>query len=459
MQRTVRRITGLQPARSLLRDARMNARVLIASLALAGCAATDGNDDDGSYAASLTAAEAQQVLDLANYPAYDAAAFDDAVSLDVRAAAAIAAHRAGADGTYPSPDDNPFDSVAELDGVSYVGTTALAKLLAYADAHPAPTRERIETVWFEGWQAEIVVWGVNTVPIGVLRGLLDDRAAENLIAARPFASLAAVGNVALIGPSALTALRGQARTWWFARANQPPAGLAGTFDGVTFDEATAAKALEIANTHTRTQMVDGGVYGNGASVIVGNRPYATLGAVAGLSGVGTSTMQGLHAYATQLLATPHGTVPENGECAATSECAANLICVGTTIYDVGHCRPSWMGGTFTSTTDHVIPDGGAAVTSSLQVTGLATVAEDAIVHLDIAHPNPAQLYITLTQPSSAESLIWDVDSAGHARVVIGSNLERDSSVNGTWTLAVRDTQAGDAGVLRGWSLELTSRYD
>jgi len=443
----------------LLSVARMHARVLLASVALVGCASTGDGDDDGSYAASLTAGEAQRVLDLVNYPSHDAAALDDEVGLDGRAATAIVAHRAGLDGRYPSPDDDPFDSLAELDAIPYVGTTALARLLAYADAHPAPARERIENVWFEGWQAEIVVWGANTVPAGVLRGLLDDRAAENLIAARPLANLAAVGNVALIGPNALTALRGQARTWWFARANQAPSGLAGTFDGVSFDEATAAKALEIANTHTRTQMVEGGVYGNGASVIVGNRPYSTLAAVAALSGVGTSTMQGLHAYATRLLGAPHGTVPEDGECAATSDCAANLICVGTTVYDVGHCRPSWMGGTFTSTTDHVIPDGGAAVASSLEVSGLATVPEDAIVNLDITHPNPAQLTITLTQPSSAESLIWDVDSAGHARVVIGSSLERDSSVNGTWTLRVRDTQVGGAGVLRGWSLELTSRYD
>jgi DNA uptake protein ComE-like DNA-binding protein len=449
----------LKRAQGLLPIARMNARVLVVLVALAGCAATEGSEDDGAYAASLTAAEAQRVLDLVNYPAYDQTALDDTIGLDARAAAAIAAHRAGVDGKYPSVDDDPFDALAELDDVSYVGATALAKLLAYAEAHPAPARERIENVWFEGWQAEIVVWGANTVPVGVLNGLLDNRAAANVIAARPFANLAAVGNVALIGPNALTALRGQSRTWWFARANHAPASLAGTFDGVTFDEPTAAKALEIANTRTRTQMVEGGVYGNGASVIVGNRPYDSLAAVAAVAGVGASTMQTLHAYATSLLVAPHGTVPEDGECAATSDCGANLVCAGTTIYDTGTCRPAWMAGTFTSTTDHVIPDGGDAVTSSLQVSGLATVPEDAIVHLDIDHPNKAQLYITLTQPSSGESLIWDVDSAGLARVVIGYNLERDSAVNGTWTLAVRDIEAGDAGVLRGWSLELTSRYD
>jgi subtilisin-like proprotein convertase family protein len=65
----------------------------------------------------------------------------------------------------------------------------------------------------------------------------------------------------------------------------------------------------------------------------------------------------------------------------------------------------------------------------------------------------------LVQPSSGESVIWDVDSAGLARVVVGSQLERDSEVNGTWTLQLTDHFGGAAGTLRGWSLELTSRFD
>jgi subtilisin-like proprotein convertase family protein len=38
-------------------------------------------------------------------------------------------------------------------------------------------------------------------------------------------------------------------------------------------------------------------------------------------------------------------------------------------------------------------------------------------------------------------------------------MELDSNVNGTWTLQVIDTQGGEAGTLRSWSLELTSRWD
>lgn len=167
-------------------------------------------------------------------------------------------------------------------------------------------------------------------------------------------------------------------------------------------------------------------------------------------------MYGLHAYATALLAPG---VAEDGECSATADCATGLICSGLTIDPVGHCRPSWMSGTFSESTSVAIPDNATPITRSLVVSGLATVAEDLIVHLDIDHPRPEDLYVTLTQPSSAETLIWDVDSSGHATVVVGWGLERDSAVNGTWTLQVTDFFAGNTGTLRGWSLELTSRYD
>lgn len=84
--------------------------------------------------------------------------------------------------------------------------------------------------------------------------------------------------------------------------------------------------------------------------------------------------------------------------------------------------------------------------------------EDIIVHLDLVHPRKADLRIVLTQPSSAESLVWEVGSTGAARVVpLGA--EFDSGVNGQWTLQVIDTQGGSVGTLRGWSLELTSRWD
>src|SRR5690606_36351233 len=116
------------------------------------CAVSDDPFEEASaFAQTLTPAEAQRVLDLVNYPALDREALDTAVGLDARAANAIAELRAGADGRLPSHDDEYFEHIEELDAVPYVGDSALQKLAAYAQAHPAPAAETHEGVAFRGW--------------------------------------------------------------------------------------------------------------------------------------------------------------------------------------------------------------------------------------------------------------------------------------------------------------------
>ncbi len=280
----------------------------LALVLLAACGQPDdavlGDDALGTsgLALGLTAQDAAAVLALVNYPGTTSGVLDNDVMLDTRAAKNIIAARDGADAVELTADDKPYASIAALDAVPYVGDAAFERLLAFAKAHPAPADVTVEGVAFTGWQAETVTWAVNTVELGVLNGLLDDRAAANLFAARPFASVAAVGQVALVGPNALTAMRGQARTWWRAMRGgpvvTPPAGpLAGTFDGVAFDEATAAKALRLANESAREVMVANGISAAPAAAIVGNRPYTTVGQVAAVGGVGTATMQALQKWA------------------------------------------------------------------------------------------------------------------------------------------------------------------
>jgi hypothetical protein len=280
-------------------------RLFLTILLVPGCVSEIDGESDGAstVAITLSTTDAALILNLVNYPGTDEAVLDDAAGLDSRAAAGIVAHRAGADGISPSSDDDLFDDIAELDAIAYVGDVAFSKLQSYAQANPAPAAESVEGVFFRGWESETVTWGVNNVDHGVLDGMLDSRAAASLVAGRPFANVTQMGPMAYVGVGALERLRQEAPAWWTAMNAAPPEttpapSLAGTFDGVTFDQATAEIALDIANRATRDQMVSNGVYGNGASVIVGNRPYTTLRAVSELSGVGTSTMQGLHAYAT-----------------------------------------------------------------------------------------------------------------------------------------------------------------
>lgn len=75
------------------------------------------------------------VLALVNDPQVDFELLDDDVGLDKRAATNIIVHRNGLDQQVGTSDDNPFDTVGELDKVKFVGASALGKLLAYAEAN------------------------------------------------------------------------------------------------------------------------------------------------------------------------------------------------------------------------------------------------------------------------------------------------------------------------------------
>ena len=139
--------------------------------------------------------------------------------------------------------------------------------------------------------------GGERVDVTVLDGMLDARAAGALVAHRPFASVTAMGPLPYIGGAALGRLRAEAGAWWFAlRAGVAPP-LAGVFDGVTFDDATAAVALDIANLASAPQLQQHGMTATTAGLIVAHRPYVTLAAVAAVDGVGSATMLALRGYA------------------------------------------------------------------------------------------------------------------------------------------------------------------
>lgn len=182
------------------------------------CLASGEGDDDGegAFSISVSAADTALVLDLVNYPRTDAATLDGPAGLDARAAAAIVAYRDGGDRLAISPDDNLFDSLAELDAVKYVGDSALTKLIAYAQAHPAPATVTVETVTFSGWEAEAVVWGASHATAAELDDFLDSRAAIALAGRAPYTTIAQVAAVAYVGPSALRLLQAHAPAWWRA---------------------------------------------------------------------------------------------------------------------------------------------------------------------------------------------------------------------------------------------------
>ena len=112
------------------------------ALALCGCGGAveapepaDGRDEaffaGGKGDGGLSAAEVAAVLTLANTADFEE--LDDGVPLDRRAAEGIWTHRVGPDGVPGTADDDPFDTLAELDAVPWVGPAALQAMLAYAD--------------------------------------------------------------------------------------------------------------------------------------------------------------------------------------------------------------------------------------------------------------------------------------------------------------------------------------
>lgn len=104
---------------------------LVAALA-SGCAAE--GDELATDDADLTegSAEARAVLALVNDGAVDAQELTREAKVTAGVAAAIVAHRNGADGRMGTADDDPYDSLREVDAIPDVGPATIKKLFEYA---------------------------------------------------------------------------------------------------------------------------------------------------------------------------------------------------------------------------------------------------------------------------------------------------------------------------------------
>lgn len=137
---------------------------LLPLLALVSACAVDGDEpeladgvDDsflsgGKDDSLIGENEARAVLALANGADFET--LDDDVGLDRRAAEHMVAHRDGLDEIAGTADDDPFDSLAELDAVKWVGPRAFGKLRAYVIANglvPRPDDCLIISEYIESW--------------------------------------------------------------------------------------------------------------------------------------------------------------------------------------------------------------------------------------------------------------------------------------------------------------------
>lgn len=205
----------------------MRALSLLATLPMLGglalgvaTTACDGGDagDDGvsTVTGSLAegSAEAMGVLHFLNADSTTVALLDVDVALDARAAKALIAHRDGKDGKVGTKDDDAFDTIAEVDAVSYVGASALEKLSVYCTAHGWVPRGSdvlgtFDNVVFTVDEGIATLALANTATQEHLdKDLqLDSRAAANIVAARPIGTMLALSKVSYVGTTALRALK------------------------------------------------------------------------------------------------------------------------------------------------------------------------------------------------------------------------------------------------------------
>ncbi|NEA67912.1 S8 family serine peptidase [Streptomyces sp. SID12488] len=136
-------------------------------------------------------------------------------------------------------------------------------------------------------------------------------------------------------------------------------------------------------------------------------------------------------------------------------CGAGLADATKTVQAVSGTGGGTTGTVFSSSTAVSVPDNGAAVESSIAVTGRTGNAPSALqVGVDITHTYRGDLVITLvapdgtTYPLKASSTSDSADNVNTTYTVDASS----ETANGTWKLRVQDVAASDTGKINSWKL-------
>ncbi|MFI9154050.1 S8 family serine peptidase [Streptomyces sp. NPDC053367] len=113
------------------------------------------------------------------------------------------------------------------------------------------------------------------------------------------------------------------------------------------------------------------------------------------------------------------------------------------------------GTTFSSTSAVAIPDGGAAITSPITVSGISGNAPSTLkVGVNITHTYRGDLVIDLIAPDGSAYRLKSSsssDSADNVNTTYTVNASTEVA-NGTWKLRVQDVYSADSGTLNSWNL-------
>ncbi|MCZ4510033.1 M4 family metallopeptidase [Streptomyces sp. ActVer] len=152
-----------------------------------------------------------------------------------------------------------------------------------------------------------------------------------------------------------------------------------------------------------------------------------------------------------------GTLAVAGELYGTTSAEYTAVQNAWAGINVG-ARPGGGGGggtSFESTTAVAIPDNGAAVTSSITVTGQAGNAPtNLVVTPNITHTWRGDLVVDLVAPDGTSYRLKPFSSSDSADNVTEPYTVNASSevANGTWQLKVQDQAAQDTGRINGWKI-------
>ncbi|MBA2809083.1 M4 family metallopeptidase [Streptomyces sp. KM273126] len=152
-----------------------------------------------------------------------------------------------------------------------------------------------------------------------------------------------------------------------------------------------------------------------------------------------------------------GTLAAAGELYGTTSAEYTAVQNAWAGINVG-ARPGGGGGggtTFENTTAVSIPDNGAAVSSSITVSGrTGNAPSNLAVAVDITHTWRGDLVIDLVAPDGTAYRLKNASSSDSADNVNETYTVNASSevANGTWQLRVQDTASLDTGRINGWSL-------
>lgn len=138
--------------------------------------------------------------------------------------------------------------------------------------------------------------------------------------------------------------------------------------------------------------------------------------------------------------------------ACSGGCGAGLADAAKTVQAV--TGGSTGGTTFTNTTAVSIPDNGAAIESSISVTGRTGNAPSALqVGVDITHTYRGDLVLDLVAPDGSTYRLKASSSDSADNLVTTYSVNASSEVaNGTWKLRVQDVASADTGRLNNWKL-------